>query len=200
MEEKTSGKTLVSYSQLSTYNQCAHRWKLKYIDKLSVSKDSIHLLFGTSMHTTLQTYLDSYYNKTVAEADALDLNKMLLNENERILPMIFFSNLFSAIFIIFIPNTLGEAMKVNFFQISLLFFLGIGANLILFCIIKAFSKAPASFLAPMRYLELLMSIAIGFLFFKEVISINILLGGVLIILSSIIINHKIQDKINVEKV
>lgn len=128
------------------------------------------------------------------------LNKMLLNSNEKILPMIFFSNLFSAIFIICIPNTLAEAIQINYFQLALLALLGVGANLILFCIIKAFSKAPASFLAPVKYLELLMSTTIGFFFFKEVISINILLGGVLIVLSSIIISHKLQDKTTAEKV
>ena len=128
------------------------------------------------------------------------LNKMLLNSKEKILPMIFYSNLFSAIFIIFIPNTLKEAFNVNFYELVLLCVLGMGANLILFCIIKAFSKAPASFLAPIKYLELLMSITIGFLFFKEIISVNILIGGALIVLSSIIINHKIQGKTTVEKV
>lgn len=123
------------------------------------------------------------------------LNKMLLNEKENILPMIFYSNLFSTVFIMFVPNAVSEAIKINSHQLLLLFILGIGANLILFCIIKAFSKAKASFLAPVKYLELLISAFIGFLFFNEMISTNILIGGTLIVMSSIIVNQKHQTKI-----
>jgi S-adenosylmethionine uptake transporter len=123
------------------------------------------------------------------------LNKMLLNKNEGVLPMIFYSNLFSTAFIIFVPNAVNDAIQVNIHQLLLLFVLGIGANLILFCIIKAFSKAKASFLAPVKYLELLISAFIGFLFFNEMISTNILVGGTLIVMSSIIVNHKHQTKI-----
>jgi S-adenosylmethionine uptake transporter len=123
------------------------------------------------------------------------LNKMLLNKNEFVLPMIFYSNLFSTVFIMFVPNAVSDAMQVNFHQFSQLFVLGIGANLILFCIIKAFSNAKASFLAPVKYLELLMSAFVGVLFFNEMISTNILVGGILIVISSIIVNQRHQTKI-----
>jgi S-adenosylmethionine uptake transporter len=67
----------------------------------------------------------------------------------------------------------------------------LGANLILYCIIKAFSKAKASDLAPLRYLELVFSSLIGYLVFNEALSPQILFGGSLVVIASIILttNH-----------
>ena len=69
----------ISYSQLSMFSECPLRWKLNYIDDLSVSEPSIHLLFGTAMHEVIQTYLDIMYNNSVKNAEKLDLNKMLFD-------------------------------------------------------------------------------------------------------------------------
>tara|TARA_Y100000593_G_scaffold2413_1_gene4863 strand:+ start:891 stop:1748 length:858 start_codon:yes stop_codon:yes gene_type:complete len=67
----------ISYSQLSMYNQCPHRWKLNYIDKLRLSESNIHLIFGTAMHEVIQTYLEVMYNDSVKNADLLNLEEML---------------------------------------------------------------------------------------------------------------------------
>ena len=69
----------ISYSQYSQWSNCPHKWKLNYIDKLSQFTDSIHTMFGTSMHEVLQTYLTVMYNDTVKMADALPLEDMLLH-------------------------------------------------------------------------------------------------------------------------
>ena len=69
----------ISYSQYSQWDSCPYKWKLNYIDKLSVWSDSIHTLFGTSMHEVLQTYLTVMYNDTIKMADALPMEKMLLH-------------------------------------------------------------------------------------------------------------------------
>tara|TARA_R100000963_G_scaffold33800_1_gene26416 strand:- start:172 stop:1035 length:864 start_codon:yes stop_codon:yes gene_type:complete len=69
----------ISYSQYNQWVTCPYKWKLNYIDKLGEFTDSIHTLFGTSMHEVLQTYLTVMYNDTVKMADALPLEKMLLH-------------------------------------------------------------------------------------------------------------------------
>jgi len=69
----------ISYSQYNQWVTCPYKWKLNYIDKLGVFTDSIHTLFGTSMHEVLQTYLTVMYNDTIKTADALPLEKMLLH-------------------------------------------------------------------------------------------------------------------------
>ena len=69
----------ISYSQYNQWVTCPYKWKLNYIDDLGEFTDSIHTMFGTSMHEVLQTYLTVMYNDTVKMADALPLEKMLLH-------------------------------------------------------------------------------------------------------------------------
>ena len=69
----------ISYSQYNQWVTCPYKWKLNYIDELGEFTDSIHTLFGTSMHEVLQTYLTVMYNDTIKTADALPLDKMLLH-------------------------------------------------------------------------------------------------------------------------
>ena len=66
----------ISYSQISMFNECPQRWKLNYIDKLSIRESSIHLIFGTAMHEVLQTYLEVMYNDSIKNADILPLEEM----------------------------------------------------------------------------------------------------------------------------
>ena len=73
------GLKKISYSQYNQWISCPHKWKLNYIEGLGEYTDSIHTLFGTSMHEVLQTYLTVMYNDTIKMADALPLQKMLLH-------------------------------------------------------------------------------------------------------------------------
>ncbi len=73
-------KNRISYSQFSMWGQCPLRWKLNYVDKLKRFSGNIHTVFGSAMHTVLQTYLTTFYSKTITEADSLDLNDMLFTE------------------------------------------------------------------------------------------------------------------------
>jgi hypothetical protein len=67
----------VSYSQYTMYANCPHQWKLNYMDGNRTFDPSLHLVFGTAMHETLQSWLDVLYNKSPKEASELDLGKML---------------------------------------------------------------------------------------------------------------------------
>ena len=59
----------VSYSQMSIFRSCAYRWKLQYKDKIKRFNSSIHTVFGTSIHESMQHYLDIAYEKSFAAAD-----------------------------------------------------------------------------------------------------------------------------------
>lgn len=63
----------VSYSQYSIYKQCPHRWYLDYVKKLQPFKPSVHLIFGTAFHETLQNYLKVMYEQSGAAADKIHL-------------------------------------------------------------------------------------------------------------------------------
>ena len=67
----------ISYSQYSMWAQCPHRWKTAYLDDKREFKESIHTLFGTSMHEVIQTFLTVMYEDTAKAAEALPLKEML---------------------------------------------------------------------------------------------------------------------------
>jgi len=67
----------ISYSQLSMFSECPLRWKLNYIDDISVREPSIHLLFGTAMHEVIQTWLEVMYHDSVKNANKLNLEQRL---------------------------------------------------------------------------------------------------------------------------
>jgi len=77
IKAKKMGKKTISYSQISTFNNCPLRWKLEKIDRLGVVKPGIALIFGTAMHETIQSYLNVMYAETIAEANRMDLRKLL---------------------------------------------------------------------------------------------------------------------------
>ena len=61
----------ISYTQLSAWMECPHRWKQMYIDNIK-QPPSIHLSFGTAIHETLQEYMELMYNKGQQHADKFD--------------------------------------------------------------------------------------------------------------------------------
>jgi hypothetical protein len=62
----------VSYSQYSTWRQCQHQWYLNYAQGNYIYNPSIHTVFGTSIHTTLQTYLEEVFTVSNASANKKD--------------------------------------------------------------------------------------------------------------------------------
>ena len=71
------GDVKVSYSQYTMWANCPKQWKLTYMDGHKIDDPSIHLIFGTAMHETIQTWLDVMYSSTVKKANELDLHTML---------------------------------------------------------------------------------------------------------------------------
>lgn len=63
----------ISYSQFSMYKQCPKKWSLQYRDGHKIDEQSIHFVFGTALHETLQHYLDIMYEKSISEADKIDI-------------------------------------------------------------------------------------------------------------------------------
>lgn len=63
----------VSFSQYQVYKTCPHQWYLSYVKKLQPFKPSIHLIFGTAFHETLQNYLKVLFEESAAAADKIHL-------------------------------------------------------------------------------------------------------------------------------
>lgn len=55
------------------YTNCQYSWYLAYVKKQKVFKPGIHLLYGTSLHETIQNYLKVMYEESIKAADEIDL-------------------------------------------------------------------------------------------------------------------------------
>ena len=67
----------ISYSQLNSFATCQKQWYLQYVKKLAPYEGSIHAMFGTAMHETIQTWLTTLYHDKVKTANEMDLDALL---------------------------------------------------------------------------------------------------------------------------
>lgn len=52
-----TGKSHVSYSEISDWMDCSYRHRLKHIEKISLGKPSIHTEYGQVIHDVLENYI-----------------------------------------------------------------------------------------------------------------------------------------------
>ena len=70
-------KKVVSHSQYNMWRACPLEWKLSAVDKLAKSEDTIHNIFGSAMHDTVQEWLDVVFNRSMLVARTMDLSDIL---------------------------------------------------------------------------------------------------------------------------
>ena len=70
----------ISYSQYAMYSTCPKHWELAYVKNLRTFSQSIHTIFGTAFHETLQNYLTVMFNESVKKANEIDINKYLADQ------------------------------------------------------------------------------------------------------------------------
>lgn len=70
-------KKRISHTQYNMWSSCPLQWKLTYIDKLMKGEPSIHSVFGSAMHDTIQHWLDVVYNRSMLMARTMDLTDYL---------------------------------------------------------------------------------------------------------------------------
>lgn len=71
---------IVSFSQFTRYNKCPKSWELHYVRKKRFPDTSIHFVYGTAMHRTIQYWLHTLYTKSVKKSNELDLHATFLQE------------------------------------------------------------------------------------------------------------------------
>ena len=119
------------------------------------------------------------------------LNKVFVGR-ESFWAMIFYTALFTTL--IFSPAAAMNWVQPTMTQYGALAALGAGANALLFCLLKSFSMVDASALAPFRYTELMLSAGVGWILFKEAISMNTILGACVIVPSTLYVVWKENQK------
>lgn len=119
------------------------------------------------------------------------INKKFITK-EPMMVMLFYSNLITLTLSIIAFG--GINLNIGWFNLLLMLMLGIGANGILYCVLKAFSYIDASLLSPYRYLELIISFWIGYIVFDESLTTRFALGALVIICTTLYVNRKLNNK------
>tara|TARA_R110001583_G_scaffold43557_2_gene138646 strand:- start:27971 stop:28906 length:936 start_codon:yes stop_codon:yes gene_type:complete len=78
--EPKKGDKKISYSQFAMYSSCPKHWELAYVKGLRTFNQSIHTIFGTAFHETLQNYLTVMFEQSVVKANEIDINKYLADQ------------------------------------------------------------------------------------------------------------------------
>ena len=78
--QPVKGERKISYSQYAMYSQCPKHWELAYVKGLRTFNQSIHTIFGTAFHETLQHYLTVMFEQSVTKANQIDLNQYLADQ------------------------------------------------------------------------------------------------------------------------
>lgn len=118
------------------------------------------------------------------------INKKYIRK-EPLLAMLFYPTLVATILFAF-PAMCAKSIPTRDDLLWLLI-LGISSNLILYFLLKAFALASVSSLTPFRYLELPISVGIGYGIFKELPTSYSYLGAALIILCTLLMMYTQQS-------
>lgn len=116
------------------------------------------------------------------------LNKKYISR-ESMSCMLFYSTLTATVLLTF-PALYTTTHFPDLRDILLLWGSGMGGNVLLYALLKALEHAPASRLAPLRYLEILLSAAIGYVAFGEVPTMQIYRGGAIILLATFLTAYR----------
>jgi S-adenosylmethionine uptake transporter len=117
--------------------------------------------------------------------------KKIIDNEKRTTMLLYFALVASAI--TFIP-ALFVWKTPTAFEYSMLFLLGAGGNLIQYFMFKAFSATDLSALAPFRYIEFLFSAFFAFTFFAEIPGLNVLIGAIILIPSTLYLVYSEKHK------
>ncbi|CAJ1415433.1 unnamed protein product [Effrenium voratum] len=113
----------------------------------------------------------------------LDIFNKKYTASETVTSMLFYGSLATAA--ISAVRAIPGWVPVTGSQLGLIGCLGIGANFLLYCLLKAFKYVDASATCPYRYTEFVLSAIVGFFAFKELPSSSTLLGSCIILPSVI---------------
>ena len=77
IQEDRAKNKHISYSQLSIFATCQKQWADRYIKGLAPYTPSIHTVFGSAFHETMQSWLEVLYHGKVKDADEMDVDSLL---------------------------------------------------------------------------------------------------------------------------
>lgn len=116
---------------------------------------------------------------------------------ESMISMLFYSALITAV--LSAPPAALYWQTPTMLELSLLFILGMSANLILFFLLKAFTLIDATASAPYRYFELIFSALAAFIIFGELPKDNTIYGALIVIPATLFVVYSEKKIITTEE-
>ncbi|MBM4222179.1 MAG: DMT family transporter [Gammaproteobacteria bacterium] len=113
----------------------------------------------------------------------VDLLNKISGGEEAFVSTLFWTAVYTSIFCAI--GTFYAFTMPSLYELSLLAALGCNANALFYCLLRALSILKLSDLAPMKYVEVLLALMGGWIFFSEQPSLHTCLGGVLIMIAAI---------------
>ncbi len=123
---------------------------------------------------------------------SLDIINKKFIVKETMLAMMLYSAIITTL--LSLPMAIKYWQPVACHELLLMLILGIGSNLILYCLLKSFAIVDATAVAPYRYLELIISFSVGYLLFQEVPPQTTWLGACFIIPATLFIAYSETKK------
>lgn len=154
----------------------ASRWIATIIGFIGLSAVT---LFDSGCELSFKfVYLLPIISAFVFSIQDVMIKKMVLVEEDRV-TMLFYFALVATILSIIPAYMFWETPTL--FELTMLFIIGTGGNLMQYLIFKAYNATDLSALSPFRYLEFCITAVLGFIFFSEIPGINVLIGAAILI-------------------
>jgi S-adenosylmethionine uptake transporter len=111
-----------------------------------------------------------------------DVFNKVSGTDDALIPTLFYTALYTAA--LSAPLAYMQWSEPKRLDMIMTIILGANANILFYCLLKAFQTLQLSQVASLRYLELVLAIGAGFIFFGEIPSISTLMGSVFVILGA----------------
>ena len=152
---------------------------------------SIVSIYGNGASFSFQfVYVFAIISAMLFAAQDVLIKKMVATE-KRITMLLYFSIVTTCL--TFVP-ALCTWKTPTLFELTMLVFCGLFANLIQYFLFKAFEATDLSALAPFKYIEFLLSAVMGFIFFAEVPGVNAIFGAAILIPSTLYLVYSENKK------
>ncbi len=103
-------------------------------------------------------------------------------QKENIITILFYTSVIGAIISFSLAYKNWQSMSLS--EIHFMAWLSAGSNILLYCILKAFKFVDISLLAPFRFVELIIAAMVGYLFFQELPSNDLMVGSIVTLISA----------------
>lgn len=139
----------------------------------------------------LITYKSTSYELNIAVAillvasflfAAIDVFNKKQIQKENIVTVLFYTSIIRSVISFMLAYKNWQSMSIH--EVHFMIWLSAGSNLLLYSILRALKFVDISLLAPFRFIELIIAAIVGYLFFRELPSNDLIIGSIVTFISA----------------